>query len=51
MIHTMKRAVMLACVVAGVSLLHAQTDPTWRQPFDPVKVVGNIYYVGTRGLF
>jgi metallo-beta-lactamase class B len=50
MIHTMKCALTLACVVAGVSLLQAQTDPTWRQPFDPLRIVGNVYYVGTRGL-
>jgi len=22
----------------------------WREPFEPIKIVGNIYYVGTRGL-
>ncbi len=27
---------------------HAQND--WRVPFDPVKIVGNVYYVGTHGL-
>jgi metallo-beta-lactamase class B len=29
-------------------MLGAQSD--WRQPFDPVRIVGNVYYVGTRGL-
>lgn len=46
----MKRATVLALLVAGVSLLRAQSDPSWRQPFDAVRIVGNVYYVGTRGL-
>ncbi len=46
----MTRALSLALLVAGVSVLHAQSDPSWRQPFDAVKIVGNVYYVGTRGL-
>src|SRR5476649_1169787 len=46
----MKRAFVLAWLLASVSVLRAQTDPSWRQPFDAVRIVGNIYYVGTRGL-
>ena len=46
----MKRATVLALLVAGVSVLRAQSDPSWRQPFDSIKIVGNVYYVGTRGL-
>ena len=46
----MKRATVLALLVAGVSVLRAQSDPSWRQPFDAVRIVGNVYYVGTRGL-
>jgi metallo-beta-lactamase class B len=46
----MKRAFALAWLLASVSVLRAQTDPSWRQPFDAVRIVGNIYYVGTRGL-
>ena len=38
----------LAIVLAGRVI--AQSDPTWRQPFDPIRIVGNVYYVGTRGL-
>jgi metallo-beta-lactamase class B len=38
---------MLFVSAAGVA---AQDDPTWSQPFEPFKVVGNLYYVGTRGL-
>jgi len=30
--------------------LIAQSDPSWTEPFPPFKIVGNVYYVGTRGL-
>ena len=46
----MTRVLVLALLAASVSVARAQTDPTWRQPFDPVRIAGNIYYVGTRGL-
>ena len=46
----MKRGIVLALLLAGVSVLRAQSDPSWRQPFDSVRIVGNVYYVGTRGL-
>ena len=28
----------------------AQSDPTWRQPFEAIRIVGHVYDVGTRGL-
>ena len=46
----MTRALVLALLVAVASSAGAQTDPTWRQPFDAMRIVGNVYYVGTRGL-
>ena len=46
----MKRPFVLAVLVAMAASAGAQTDPTWRQPFDPLRIVGNIYFVGTRGL-
>jgi len=46
----MRRAVVLGLTIAATVGVRAQQDSTWRQPFDPLKVVGNIYYVGTRGL-
>jgi metallo-beta-lactamase class B len=46
----MTRALVLALAMAASVVIHAQQDPGWREPFDPVKVAGNIYYVGTRGL-
>ena len=30
--------------------MRAQWDPTWRQPFEAIRIAGNVYYVGTRGL-
>src|SRR5262245_6297510 len=47
-----ERFTLLAgAIIAGVALVtsHAQ-ESDWRQPFDPIKIVGNVYYVGTRGL-
>src|SRR5437879_7240079 len=44
----MKRVLAAAIVLATSLVAAAQSD--WRQPFDPLKVVGNVYYVGTRGL-
>ena len=52
----MKRSLVLALfLVAAVSragligrVVHAQSD--WRQPFEAIRIVGNVYYVGTRGL-
>jgi metallo-beta-lactamase class B len=46
------RLTLLACALAVTVFAgpaHAQ-DSDWRQPFDPIKIVGNVYYVGTRGL-
>jgi metallo-beta-lactamase class B len=42
------RALAAALVLAAAAAASAQDD--WRQPFEPVKIVGNVYYVGTRGL-
>jgi metallo-beta-lactamase class B len=46
----MKRVLLLVLLVSSVSVPRAQQGPTWRQPFEPLRIVGNIYYVGTRGL-
>ncbi len=46
----MSRAVAALVLFAAVAALPAQSDPTWRQPVDPQRIAGNIYYVGTRGL-
>jgi metallo-beta-lactamase class B len=45
------RAVVLALVLAVTPRsAPAQDDPSWREPFDAFRIVGNLYYVGTRGL-
>ncbi len=46
----MTRAVAGLVLLAAVAVLSAQSDPSWRQPVDPQRIAGNIYYVGTRGL-
>ena len=38
---------LLFCVPA---FLFAQANSDWSQPFPPHRVIGNIYYVGTKGL-
>jgi metallo-beta-lactamase class B len=32
------------------AILFAQANSDWKQPFPPHRVIGNIYYVGTKGL-
>ncbi len=54
----MKRALVLALLVAAAlarpelveRVVRAQWDPAWRQPFEALRIAGNVYYVGTRGL-
>src|SRR5882724_10060672 len=41
----MRRALVAAMILAGGLVVAAQSD--WRQPFDPVHIVGNVYYVRT----
>jgi metallo-beta-lactamase class B len=45
----MKRVLLLILLAASAAVvLRAQSD--WRQPFDAIRIVGNVYYIGTRGL-
>src|SRR5436305_9165509 len=44
----MKRGLVLILLAASSVWLRAQSD--WRQPFDAIRIVGNVYYVGTHGL-
>jgi len=46
----MQRILVLALLWAATGWVRAQLDPSWRQPFEPLRVAGNVYYVGTRGL-
>jgi metallo-beta-lactamase class B len=46
----------IAYVAALVAVLwcarpaHAQQSPDWTEPFQPFKIAGNLYYVGSKGL-
>jgi len=42
------RLLALLCLLIGSAV--AQFDPSWTEPFPPFKIVGNMYYVGSRGL-
>ena len=47
----MKRAVLLFVFgLALVGSLFAQAASDWTEPFPPHRVIGNVYYVGSRGL-
>src|SRR5712691_9284581 len=46
----MKTFQALAITILAIAGTSGQGDAGWRQPFDPLRIVGNIYYVGTRGL-
>jgi metallo-beta-lactamase class B len=35
---------------AFTAALAAQDNPSWKEPFPPHRVIGNIYYVGSKGL-
>jgi len=40
-------ALPLLCLTASAA---AQSDPAWTEPFPPHRVIGNVYYVGSKGL-
>jgi len=40
----------LALAIGAPIAIAAQTDRSWREPFEPVRIAANIFYVGTRGL-
>src|SRR5438132_8048827 len=49
------RAVFLTAGALGLAIgvpiaIVAQSDRSWREPFEPVRIAANVYYVGTRGL-
>lgn len=45
-----RRFFPLVLLVASCLPLSAQTPPGWTEPFPPHRVVGNVYYVGSREL-
>ena len=40
----------LVLLLAFAGSLLAQGSPAWTEPFPPFRVIGNVYYVGSRGL-
>jgi metallo-beta-lactamase class B len=40
-------ALPLLCLAGSAA---AQSDPAWTEPFPPHRVIGNVYYVGSKGL-
>jgi metallo-beta-lactamase class B len=49
----LRRLILLTSVLAFAGGAFAQTppgSPDWREPFPPHRMIGNIYYVGSRGL-
>lgn len=41
---------ILLAVMACKRNAAAQNDPSWTEPFPPFRIVGNLYYVGSKGL-
>src|SRR5215469_2412697 len=44
----MIRSFTVLCLLMGSAV--AQADPSWTEPFPPFKIVGNVHYVGSKGL-
>jgi metallo-beta-lactamase class B len=42
--------VVIASLTISAVSTASQQDPTWTEAFDGFRVIGNVYYVGTRGL-
>ena len=40
----------LAVITTFTTNALGQNDPSWTEPFPPFRIVGNLYYVGTKGL-
>jgi metallo-beta-lactamase class B len=40
----------LAVLCLATTSLHAQNSPEWTRPFEPFRIIGNIYWVGTYDL-
>ena len=49
--HRLFFLVSLGLALSGFGVpLAAQTSPDWTEPFPPHRVIGSVYYVGSRGL-
>ena len=49
-VRRLRRVALLFIPFLLAGSLLAQSDPTWTEPFPAFKIVGNVYYVGSRGL-
>jgi metallo-beta-lactamase class B len=49
-IPTFARTLLFALTLAHTSTLFGQPDNAWTEPFPPHHVIGNVYYVGSKGL-
>src|SRR5688500_17940198 len=45
-----RRAGILVVMLALANQSAAQDDPSWTEPFEPFRIAGNLYFVGTRGV-
>jgi len=41
---------VLILILGTAGSVLAQSDPDWTEPFPPFRIVGNLYYVGSKGL-
>jgi metallo-beta-lactamase class B len=52
--HPVRAAAMLPAIfiilIAITSIAVAQRNPKWTEPFKPFRIVGNLYYVGSRDI-
>jgi metallo-beta-lactamase class B len=49
--RTVRSIIVAAIAVACLAgCIFAQANPDWTEPFPPYRVIGNLYYVGSRGL-
>jgi len=37
-------------IMALAAAAFAQASPDWTEPFPPYRIMGNLYYVGSKGL-
>lgn len=46
----MRLGSVVLSLLCGAGFLFAQGNRDWDEPFPPYKIIGNVYYVGTKGL-
>jgi metallo-beta-lactamase class B len=48
--NRIRATLVLVLVLAFAARAGAQGNASWTQPFEPFRIAGNLYYVGTRGV-